>query len=425
MSRSGVLRQATTAVFEEEKSVEQDADSRARSGALNPSAVFAGLRVALAREHRRDLVSLLEGEELSLAPTFPVVRLLPASEALGERPVLGAFGPLGPEKQGRAMAEAGQKSGWFQEAVHPEAGEPSQWDVWVVYENDGTGIIPNFGSGSDQGRTAALYVSARRRTPVLGVTRIGLTPIEMITPRGRLSNSAANDSTSTYDTGAGPYHGIAAMDVGVTVAKGGFGSVELGLTAGVDSGAWGKLVQNFIHTKISDSPIFPWPTHAKPLVEAGVTWRHTLNEITSGEFQGLHYTGRIEIDASMVAGTRRTEGDLSARFVVRTTEIHTPLGLISLEFSPLGVLGRAFLRYNDGRMSPLAGGEAAVNSSIMVNLGRVGLGLLGEMLLSSDPAFQTGVEAGTHPTVTQAVGVVESGPAGHHGTGQLVLRISF
>jgi hypothetical protein len=61
----------------------------------------------------------------------------------------------------------------------------------------------------------------------------------------------------------------------------------------------------------------------------------------------------------------------------------------------------------------------------MVNLGRVGLGLAGEMLISSDPAFQTPLEAGTHPAVTSATGWLSSGPAGHHGVGQLIFRIGF
>jgi hypothetical protein len=62
---------------------------------------------------------------------------------------------------------------------------------------------------------------------------------------------------------------------------------------------------------------------------------------------------------------------------------------------------------------------------MMVNLGRVGLGLAGEMLLSTDPAFQTPLKAGTAPTAASAAGWLSSGPAGHHGTGQLIFRIGF
>jgi hypothetical protein len=61
----------------------------------------------------------------------------------------------------------------------------------------------------------------------------------------------------------------------------------------------------------------------------------------------------------------------------------------------------------------------------MVNLGRVGLGLAGEMLLSTDPAFQTPLEAGEHPAVAPFAGWLKSGPAGHHGVGQLIFRIGF
>jgi hypothetical protein len=47
------------------------------------------------------------------------------------------------------------------------------------------------------------------------------------------------------------------------------------------------------------------------------------------------------------------------------------------------------------------------------------------MLLSTDPAFQTPLKAGTAPTAASAAGWLSSGPAGHHGTGQLIFRIGF
>jgi hypothetical protein len=47
------------------------------------------------------------------------------------------------------------------------------------------------------------------------------------------------------------------------------------------------------------------------------------------------------------------------------------------------------------------------------------------MLMSTDPAYRTSLPAGAHPAVSPQVGWLESGPAGHHGTGQVIFRIAF
>jgi hypothetical protein len=268
-------------------------------------------------------------------------------------------------------------------------------------------------------------VYAKRRRPTLGLSRIGMTPAELTTPHGTLPADTPMDASATYRTPPGPYSGVVSLDVGVTVHRNGQTSVEVFGSAGVDSQAWGKLVQDTIHTKISNSPLFPWPTGTKPLAELGVAGHQTLDRLTSGDFRGLEYTGRLEFDESAVVGTRRTEGSLRARFVLRTAELRTPLGPIWLEVSPLGGLVRGFIRYNDGRVAALKGLEAGTSHSFMVNLGRVGLGLAGEMLLSTDPAFQTDVPAGAHPALAPQVGWVESGPAGHHGVGQVIFRLAL
>jgi hypothetical protein len=365
---------------------------------------------------------LLSGYELRLRPSG-AVRLLPDNPQASLQPFQAEFGPL-------TLADAKRLAGG---APRTDTGlgallttqQLSAWDLWITYENDGTGIVPNFGSGSDQGRTAALYISARRRAPAVGLTRIGATPMEMTTPRGTLPAGQPFSPSSTYQTPQAPYSGVASLDVGVTVHRHGGTTVEVFGSAGVDSAAWGKLVQDTVHTKVSGSPLFPWPTGTKPMAELGVAGHQSLNEVMRSDFRGLTYTGRLEFDQSLVIGTRHTEGSLRARFVVRTAALRTPLGPLSMEFSPAGVLTRAFLRYNDGRVAVLAGVEAGISSSMMVNLGRVGLGLAGEMLLSTDPAFQTPLKAGTAPTAASAAGWLSSGPAGHHGTGQLIFRIGF
>jgi hypothetical protein len=396
---------------------------RAVSGpaaAAPPSAVRAGLELALERHGRGDLWRLLDGQTLTLAPSLPLSKLVPDAPAPVLAPIRAAFGPFGAEDSARALSHAG-----LGDLLSPRVEQAAAWDLWIVYENDGSGIVPNFGSGSDQGRTAALYVYAKRRAPAVGLSRLGVTPIEMVTPRGSLPSGAAGDPTSTYLTPPGPYSGVVSLDVGVTVHRRGQTTVEVLGSAGVDSQAWGKVVQDTIHTKLSNSPLFPWPTGTKPLAELGVAGHQTIDRLLSGDFRGLTYTGRLEFEQSAVVGTRRTEGGLRARFVVRTAGLRTPLGPLWLEFSPAGGLVRGFIRYNDGRVAALQGLEAGVSSSFMVNLGPVGLGLAGEMLMSTDPAFRTGLPAGAHPAVSPLVGWLESGPAGHHGTGQLILRIDL
>jgi hypothetical protein len=382
---------------------------------------MAGLRIALEQGDRGNTWSMLKAHPLALGPPN-VERLLPANPSPVITPFQAAFGPL---RTADVEPVTGGLQGDSSLRSLLTSETRSEWDLWMIYENDGSGIVPNFGSGSDQGRTAALYIMARRRTSAVGLTRIGVTPIEMTTPRGTLPADVPWGPSSTYATPPGPYSGIVSLDVGVTVHRDGGTSVDVFGSAGVDSPAWGKLVQDTIHTKISGSPLFPWPTGTKPLAELGVAGHQTLDRIMESDFRGLTYTGRLEFDQSLVTGTRRTEGSLRARFVVRTAALGTPVGAISLEFSPIGVLTRAFMRYGDGRVASLAGVEAGVSSSMMVNLGRVGLGLAGEMLTSTDPAFQTPLEAGRHPAVTSATGWLSSGPAGHHGVGQLIFRIGF
>ncbi|MCL4705845.1 DUF4157 domain-containing protein [bacterium] len=405
---------------------EQAAEQAETLTTLDTTDALAGLKYALNREDKMALWSLLDGKRLRL--TFPITppRLLPV-EAPAEKEhkrFQAAFGPFTPEEATRALPYVKEKTDWFAEMLRPRETRESPWDLWIMYENDGSGIVPNFGSGSDQGRTAALYLFATFNKQGKGLSRAGVTGIEMITPRGTLPLGASHGPESTYQASPGPYSGIVAVDFGVTVYRSGASKVDFIGSAGVDSCEWGKLVQNFIHEKVSNSPIFPWPTGTKPLLEGGVTWNHTINGLTSNQFAGLEYTGRLELDGKAILGTRRTEGMLSARFVVRTARVYTPIGAISAEYSPIGALARGFVRYNDGRVETLPGVESGINTSLMVNIDRIGMGLVGEAIMSTDPAFQTLNPAGTGPAAF-GFGTISSAPFGHHGTGQLVLRIGF
>ena len=371
-----------------------------------------GLRDGLEREGATGVWSLLAAA--------------PAKGAVG--PGQLTFGPLSSDAVLTALTYVPQKPDWLDRALRQRPGRESAVDLYIVYENDGTGIVPNFGSGSDQGRTAALYIYANFNKQGLGLNRIGVTGIEMTTPRGTLPEGATEGPESTYETPQGPYGGVAAIDVGITVARSGSSKLDFILAAGVDSLELGEAIQDLIHEQLSNSPVFPWPSGTKPLLEGGVQFNKTINELTKENFAGLSYTGRLELDASVLTGTRRTEATAGARFVIRTAKVHTPAGAISVEFSPLGAFARGFVRYNDGREGVLGGVEGGVNASLMLNVGRLGVGLRGEGMVSSDPAFQTGLAAGAHPTALKAspfVGEDYGLPAGAHGTGQLILKFEF
>jgi hypothetical protein len=411
----------------EDASPKLEGEAKAAENPPRPgsSESLLSLKYGLNRAGKAPVWSLLDGKSLTLKPPLSLPQLLPSASVLeGGEPLKMAFGPLASDEALQALLYVQPRPDWFAELLRTRKTKESDLDLWIIYENDGSGIVPNFGSGSDQGRTAALYLFATFNKHGTGLSKVGLTAMEMVTPRGTLPPGAPNGPESTYETPPGPYSGIMAIDVGVTVARSGTSKLDFIASAGVDSREWGKLVQDTIHEKVSNSPLFPWPKGTKPMFEAGVNWNHTINDLTSNEFAGLKYAGRLELDAKAITGTRRTEGTLGARFVVRTAQVHTPYGAISAEFSPIGTLARGFARYNDGRPATLLGVEGGVNSSIMVNIGRVGIGLLGEAIMSTDPAFQTSNPAGSGPTALGA-GTISSAPAGHHGTGQLILRFGF
>lgn len=392
------------------------------------------LHYSLEQSDRGELWELIAGLRPASPPLAPLLQLPSPPEPKGDaRPTLLIFGPLSTDQTLRALTQAPYKPDWLDRMLRPEtleeqANSESKVDVYIAYSNDGTGNIANQGTGSDQGDTAGLRGDAIFNKHGTGLSRIGLTLIGMTTPRPTRPAGAPFGPETTYQTPKGPYSGALTVDVGVTVLRSGGSVVDFVASAGVDSREWGKLIQDFIHEKVSNSPLFPWPSGTKPLVEGGIIWRHTIEDLTKQSFAGLSYTGRLELDAAALTGTRRSEATVGARFVIRTEKVRTSTGDIWVEFSPVGAFARGFVRYNDGREQSLAGAEVGVNSSIMINFGRFGLGLRGEAMSSSDPAFQTAAEAGSHPTAFKASPLVGQGygmPAGHHGTGQLIFKISF
>jgi hypothetical protein len=393
------------------------------------------LHLWLEQTDRAALWPLLLGLPQTQTVPAPLAKLLPDLQPATGLPgsTQKVFGPLSTDEALRALTQAPRKPDWFDRMLRPEtpderAASEGTTDVYLVYSNDGSGNVVNQGSDTDQGFTAGAKGYAAFNKGGTGLSRIGLTLIGMTTPRGTLPAGAAFGPESTYQTPKGPYSGAVTVDIGITVDRSGSSVVDFIASAGVDSPEWGQLVQDLIHEKVSHSPLFPWPSGTKPLLEGGLTWNHTIDDLTRNNFAGLSYTGRLEFDASAITGTRRTEATVGARFVIRTAKVRTGIGDMWLEFSPAGALARGFLRYNDGREQGFAGVEAGVNASLMINVGRLGLGLRGEGISSTDPAFQTGLPAGAHPTALKTGPFVGSGyglPGGHHGVGELVVKVRF
>jgi hypothetical protein len=329
-----------------------------------------------------------------------------------------------------ALVKASKTFAAFASFLKLDAASMKGGRLWVVYQNDG-GPPFNPGSGSDQGPTASLAVFMtfdRKRT---GLTRLGWTVIDMRTPRPTLPAGEPFSSTSSYQAPRGPYSGISSIDFAVTVHRTGTLKVDVTGSAGVDSSKWGKFVQDFIHTKVSNSPLFPWPKDSTKLyAQGGMAVLLTPNLVLNkDQVYGIAYAGTIELGGSVTAGTHRTEASAEARYVIRTAKAKTPLGDFSLEVSPIGAIGRAFLRYNDGREEGFAGVEGALTTSVMVQLGRLGIGLSGQILVSTDPALNTPNAAGSRPVLSPLKEIPGQeplgGPAGHHGSGSLVLRWEF
>ena len=178
----------------------------------------------------------------------------------------------------------------FASAIGAEPSSLRGRHLWIVYENDGAPPF-NPGSGSDQGPTAFLGIYFSFDDKSKGLTKVGWTVIDMRTPKGTLPSGAPFSSSSRYETPRGPYSGISSIDFTVTVHRTGQVKIDILGAVGVDSSKWGKFVQDAIHEKISNSPLFPWPKDSlKPFAEGGVAVLLTPQKILSdGEVLGISY----------------------------------------------------------------------------------------------------------------------------------------
>jgi len=368
---------------------------------LDPGIASRALQQSLEREGQTDLLGIVSNHQgRSPVDLFP--RMLRSAPDPKIPPFLLMYGPLSEQEAMKAIGPP------------PKGRPPAEWfehgdELYLVYENDGDGIVPNFGAGSDQGRTAAVHVFIRKHPVRTGLTEAGV-GFDMYTPRGFDPKTPSGMPPpeqarylGTYTTAPGPYAGLVYGHVKGIVSKEGRITTEVSGAVGANVQEAGKLAQDFIHRNISNSPLFPWPRGTTPFAELGVGKTLTVQDVLGRhEFDNhLEWRGRLELGWDAVTGTRRTEATVKGTFVLESAIWHTELGDFHLEWS-LGGMGRAFMRYNDGRTSTEMGVEAGFNTSVMVTRGRLGLGLQGEDLFSTDPAFRTGLPAGREPAAFAA-----------------------
>lgn len=256
----------------------------------------------------------------------------------------------------------------------------------IVYENDGTGINP--GGGTDQGPTAKFYAFLhRKKKNGKGHYSLGATIMDMHTPvppKDHTVPAGRQKHETVYDVkDKGPYSGIAALNFGVTYYQNGGWSLNFLQSVGIDDPRWGKVVQDFIHEKISNSPLFPWQGDKKLFLETGINASYTR------QFKMMDVSGRIVLGTGVKFGTRGMEADWTAKMeldLIKLKGWERPL--LSVE---AGGKGNAHYRRNDGREFTHKGLEGGFIGGLKLSLGkRVSLVLTYEDIYSSDRTKQTG-----------------------------------
>jgi hypothetical protein len=299
---------------------------------------------------------------------------------------------------------------------------------YLIYGNDGRGVNP--GRGSDQGRTAYLAFGWDMKTnkgdPTSPEHHIRITAIDMYTPKALGTpprEPGVEPRDTTYATGPRhPYSGVASVEFGITTYADGGWRIDRLVAIGVDVPALGKVLQDGVHDYLSNSPHFQWQERKiKPLFEAGV---HATRQSRTLKFDSLSLTGRMEVSGGFLAGSRRTEADLSCKYIVEQAHLRGP-DAVYWEMS-LGALARGFVRYNDGRPSADVGVEAGFIGELAAHFGkRTTVRVQYTDIQSTDPAYQTRNTADELALGQEIAPVSASTGKGGHGIGFVKLELHF
>ena len=400
---------------------------------LDPSLEM--LRSRLAAKGKPDLWTLMQKYPIQFTPPPELARHTPPppkKRGIGVSPQLDRliFGPI-PDEAAIAEVLAHASSAVaerFKKAIkHLSSDHPT---LWIEYRNDG-GPPYNPGGGSDQGPTAYLSFYLTYKRPK-GLTKLGLTAVDLHTPRPFLPPGEPNTKDGRYDPKGQNYSSITSLDFEVTLLKNRHLKVALDGRVGMDYAKWGKLVQDAIHIHVSNSPLFPWPDQGpKPFVQMGASANLVTPNlaILKTDVYGINFNGRLEFDASVQTGTHRTEAEAGAKVVIRSAAMKTRWGDVRLEYSPIGVFGRGFIRYGDGRPNVTMGAEWGIQKQLMIKLGGVGVGLYGKTTMSTDPSLQTDLPAGSSPVLNPFPNTVDGpslgGPRGAFHEGGLMISIDL
>jgi hypothetical protein len=251
---------------------------------------------------------------------------------------------------GRTIGRADKRAQSFIDAL-PE--DPHRYELWIVSAND----VDPLGGGSDQGPTAMFRVFVRDREKTAGLAAIGITVIDMYTPRPVPIKDG--NFSHTYETDGANFSGIYSLDFELLMTKQETFSVTILGSVGIDSKIWGQLIQTLVH-KWVDSPVFPWPPeNLKLFAQAGpqVLWS-PKKLIKQVNLAGIRMSGRIEIEGTGTIGTHRTESSLAARLVMKNLAAEmNSRDKLAIEIAA-GGRATAFMRYSVS-VRPTAQGRSA------------------------------------------------------------------
>lgn len=277
-------------------------------------------------------------------------------------------GPLGSNEAARLLSLTGTSPEEAQRralALDPEMQAPPLRSVELVYTNDGTGIFPNFGGGSDHGLTAGAAVRFHYENDELGLVEAGHN-LEIWTPQ-----KGGEAIGGEYPGGPGGYKGLYFVDFDYRIAQSGQTSVHLLTELGTNSEFLGELVQSRIVHEPLGIPLFQWGDKPAEFYGSGGARVATIQDLVDQEgFVGGNLRVRLLLDAEAMAGTHESSAGAGARLQLRAGRLGVDGLRGSLRLS-VGAEGSVVGRYRD-RGGNRAGLEGTVTNEVGLSLDEVG-----------------------------------------------------
>lgn len=285
---------------------------------------------------------------------------------LSMRGVSYIIGPLEEKDAAELLALTGTSLEQSQKDATGAKNEPPPLKgIELIYTNDGTGIFPNFGGGSDQGLTASVALQYHYDNKELGLTRAGKN-LQIWTPQ---KGGAPIDGV--YPGGEGGYKGLLFADFEYRVKKSGASEVLLLTEIGINGEELGNLVQSEIVHKPLGIPLFKWSEKSAEFYGSLGAKAQTFEDLFSHEnFAGGTMRLRLIMSADAKVGTHGSSGGSDVKLVL--TSGHFKLKGVggSAEIS-VGAGGHLVARYRD-RGGTRAGVEGTISNEFKLNIDQIG-----------------------------------------------------